>query len=394
MSRLDRPVLMITLLVLAGCDAGDSALAVTRTDSAGVEVVTAGAVDATLDWTAADRFTLGGEPEGMESFYTLGRGSVGADEHGRLYVLDYDAHRVAVFGPGGEPIRTQGQQGGGPGEVERPSTLSVTADGTASVFDYGKSALVRWDSAGQVLSELRFPHPPMALGPHHALLEDGFLVATGGLDEEGRRAHRLLRVTGRDTTVLASIPQPSAQSVARFPSCGGGINFPPLFTPEVVWHQRDGVVAVAAEDRYRVDLYRDGRLHRSVRRDVPVTAATRELAIAEAGEGFRVDFGRGPCLVPPGEYADARGWAETVPAIASVALAPDGGLWVQRRVPGQESPPIDLFAADGAYRGTLPEGTPFPALLLPGGRIGVITTDELDVDRLVVREIGEGGTRQ
>lgn len=136
-------------------------------------------------------------------------------------------------------------------------------------------------------------------GRHHALLDDGYIVSTMGLDDRERRANRLLRVVGDDTTLLASIHQPNRESPAMFPSCGGGINFPPLFTPHVVWDHRGGLMAVAPEDAYRIDLYDDGRLVRSVRRSIPPLEATRELAIAEAGDGFRIDFGRGPCTVPP-----------------------------------------------------------------------------------------------
>lgn len=39
------------------------------------------------------------------------------------------------------------------------------------------------------------------------------------------------------------------------------------------------------------------------------------------------------------------------------------------------------------------KSAPFPSLLLAGGDIGVITTDENDVQRLAVRAVERGGAR-
>lgn len=373
-------------LALSACGFGDRAPSVVRADSAGAALVTSGDLDVPLARAATEAFALGGEAEGLESFYSVSPLGLGADGAGRIHVLDGASHRVVVFDRDGGAIRALGRQGGGPGELEMPGMLGVTSDGTISVFDYGKGALVMWDSAGTLLPERPFPHIPSWGGRHHALTADGYVTSTGGQNAAGDRVNRVLLVTGEDTATLGSIPQPGQGRYAMFESCGGGVSFPPLFTPHVVWHHRDGITAVVPGPGYRIDLYDGPRLVRSIRRTVDPVPATRELAIAEAGEGFTINFGRGPCTVPPGEYVDARGFAEVVPAIADLMLTPGGDLWVKRWIPGEENPPIDVFAADGAYRGTLPAGTAFPALMLPGGAVGVIRTDEMDVDRLVVLE--------
>ncbi len=379
------------LLALTVCGESTDAPPVERADSAGVELVTSPAGDRLLPWSYAERFALGGEDQGAESFYRLAPGLVGTDAAGRIDVLNGMEREVVSFDAAGELRWVVGGEGGGPGELRRPGSLSVTAAGEVSVYDYGKGTLVRWDADGNLLPELRFPHRPMLGGRHHALTADGYVVSTGGQVDD-QRANRLIAVSGEDTVLLAAAPQPN-QGMVMFESCGGGVSFPRLFTPAVVWDHRDGLTAVAPADDYRIDLWRQGRVVRSVRRSVPVTQATRELAIAEAGEGFTINFGRGPCTVPPDEYADARGWAATVPAIRRLALAPDGALWVERWVPGADPMPIDVFDADGAYRGTLPAGSEFPALLLPGDRAGVIRTDEMDVNRLVVADVVEGGEK-
>lgn len=380
-------VAVLDLLAGTACGGGAGGAAVERTDSAGIEIVTSGAAARPLEWMLAPRFALGGEPEGPGSFYRVVPHRVGADGDGRIHVLNAGESRVEVFDPDGAFLRSMGSEGGGPGELRQPGALAVTRGGTVSVFDYGKGALVLWDSAGGVLPQRPFPHFPQSfyMSRHHALTPDGYLVATSALVNDERTA-RLIRVSGSDTTRLAAAPQPD-RGYIRFDRCGGALNFPPLFTAGIPWDHRDGVTAVALGDEYRVELWRDGRPFRSIRRPLPVTAATRELAIAEAGDGFTINFGRGPCTVPAAEYADARGWAETVPAIRAVALAPVGGVWVQRWVPGADPMPVDVFDPDGAYRGTLPDGTPFPALFLPDRRVGFVRTDDLDVMRLVVADL-------
>ena len=85
-----------------------------------------------------------------------------------------------------------------------------------------------------------------------------------------------------------------------------------------------------------------------------------------------------------------QGFAPYLPAIGQVAIAPDGGLWVERYGVGDGPHTIDVFDAAGRYSATLPEGAPFPVGFLPGGRILVSERDAVDVERLVVRTIDLG----
>src|SRR5690606_7454703 len=81
--------------------------------------------------------------------------SVGTDGEGRLYVLDRPNHRVVVFDAAGRHLRVLGREGGGPGELQWPFNMSVAPDGTVSVYDAGKHALVRFGPDGEVLDESR-----------------------------------------------------------------------------------------------------------------------------------------------------------------------------------------------------------------------------------------------
>jgi hypothetical protein len=78
------------------------------------------------------------------------------------------------------------------------------------------------------------------------------------------------------------------------------------------------------------------------------------------------------------------GFADSVPAIADVALAPSGELWVRRWAPAAPGGPIDVHDETGAYVGTLPREFPFPLHFLPTGEPLFAERDENDVETLVV----------
>jgi hypothetical protein len=167
---------------------------------------------------------------------------------------------------------------------------------------------------------------------------------------------------------------------------------PPLFAPSLVWATGAGRLAAVSGADYDVQLHDGAGLVARVRRDLPVRPATRELAIQEVGDTFRVGFGDGGgCSAPPGRVVDERGLADVVPAVRRLAIAPDGTLWVQRFAVRGDPAAVDIFAADGEYLGTLPPGTPFPEAFFPDGRVVAVEKDDLDLDHVVVYTVSREG---
>jgi hypothetical protein len=161
--------------------------------------------------------------------------------------------------------------------------------------------------------------------------------------------------------------------------------FQPIFASEVIWAAQPGIVAVSSSPEYSISVIEAGRLTRIVRRDVDPIAASRELAIRHLGDSYKDE---NPCRIDPAEMVDNRGYAGTIPLIGTVFLSPSGEVWVQRfMVDRDATAPFDVFDARGAYVGTLVRDSFSPVVLLPGGRVGVVETDELDVQRLVVFSI-------
>jgi hypothetical protein len=63
---------------------------------------------------------------------------------------------------------------------------------------------------------------------------------------------------------------------------------------------------------------------------VPPRIATEKLAVEALGEGFTINFGSGPCTIPADVMAAKRGFAEHVPQLERLALAPTGDIWAER----------------------------------------------------------------
>lgn len=376
--------LLVVVAVASGCSqdlrAGGGP---TVTDSAGVALVVHPEGNHPLSAARTADLTLGGKETDTESFYRVSRYTVATDDAGRIHVMDGDNHRVLVFDADGSHVRTLGRQGEGPGELGIPAAMAVSPDGTVMIFDIAKRGLVTWDSTGAVVDGEAVPEGFFG----GKIVHDGealFAVLPSRGDEA--RGDRLVRRTADgDTTTLVVMP-PSPRKPVTFESCGMSISgMAPLFHPTLRWSVGSGLLAVVTGPDYVVDLYRDGRHVRSVRRPMAPRPATAELAEREVGDGMRVMTQGGERVCDPADVAEERGYAPVVPAIGAVMISPDGRLWVQRYGVGDEPAVVDLFDGEGHYQGTFPGGTELPIAFLPDGRVIWTEKDEItDVERMVI----------
>jgi len=379
----------VTAVALGGCSSEAGAPRVTRSDSAGMEIVLSTGDDTLLPWELEPLFSLGGAAAGPETFHSVVVSSVDVDAQGRIFVLDRRDHRVVAFDSQGEFLLEMGGEGGGPGEFRIPVTMDVGPDGTIAVFDFGKGHLVRFTSEGEILPESPFQiNPPPGPHPHFRQMETAILVsARVAVTEPDTRRQALQIMSPQDTVELADRSYPRAEMV-MYRSCAGGLALEPLFDPEFAWAANDHGIILSRTDGYALEVREGETLVRSIRRELKPRPATRGMALAELGEGLKVNFGSGPCTIPPEEMVEDRGFAETLPWIRQITLAPSGELWVWRREVGPDTQgPIDVFDPSGAYLGTLPPGTPFPLVFLDESRFGAAVTDEFDITRLAVYEV-------
>jgi hypothetical protein len=363
---------------------------VVRSDSAGVEIVTSAATDRILEWSYEEVFRIGGEADGPASFTRVGTSNLGSDTTGNVYVMDSDASRVVVFGPEGSHLRSMGGEGGGPGEFQFPIGVSVTPGGTTAVFDVGKGSLVLFGADGSALPQVPFPHYTDPGVRHFAKTDAGVVVA---------RSLRLEEARGLELAGWGDAPGSDTVSFVRTEyeppemvdfGCMG-LALRPIFSPTVRWATTGDLTAVVTGPGYRIDFHApDGRIVRSIRRDIPLAPAAFEDAVAESEPGMRMQ-GAQSCEITAREVAEGRGFEESIPAIRRILLASDGTLWVERFHPGGPGAgvpgTIDVFDATGAYAGSLPEGSRFPILLLADDRLAYGVRDAFDVQRLVVARI-------
>jgi len=162
------PPLSILMLgmAFAGCDASDAATGdrqrtAARDTVAGVEVVRNPADPLLPDTVAVFRRDWSREPADSD----WEAPTHVAIAHGRVHVLDRMASRVDVLDAAdGRLVRSIGEPGPGPGELERPYGLAVRA-GEVVVGDGGKASIERFDTLGTWLGSIPINAPVFSFRP-------------------------------------------------------------------------------------------------------------------------------------------------------------------------------------------------------------------------------------
>lgn len=381
--RLD--LRLVPVVLAAACGSGSSASdEAVRLDSAGVEIVANAGEDRALSWRLEPLWRIGGFEDERLGLAGLAAHEVAADRSGRVHVLDRADRRVHILSPEGGLVGTLGREGGGPGELESPMAIAIDGDeSVVAVYDFAKGGLVRWSAEGEVLEGVDID--AMFWGPELEAANGSVIFATfegrsgastrlGLLSWSPEAEHTLARFTS------------AALHPADFPTCGQqGALVAPLFAPELVWDAAGDRVAVNTRASYVIDVYEANRLARSIRRAVSPREVTDEMGLRQVGDGLY--FGAVDCTIPPAEAVRGHGYADVLPGLTALALAPAGDVWALRgRVEGEPNR-IDVFGSDGSYIGTLPPGAPFPAAFLPGDRIVAVETDSFDVPVIVAYQV-------
>ena len=299
--------------------------------------------------------------------------------------MDRQASQVVKFSAEGEFLLAVGGEGGGPGEFLRPRSVAAAPTGKFYVYDSSKDRFVSFGEDGSADAEIAAG----SAGFRFLALDNLLVTHHHPYVSEG--SFEYLQLTEADDTLRVASTGLAEIRNFRYGSCGFpmGIVAPAIFAPELVWHGHQSGFAVNSEPDYVVTVFDEGgNLLRSVRRFDGARQATQELAEAWARTNpVRVSIGTGECVVPADEVVEKRGYAEWVPWISDVVIAPDGTLWVQRYALPYETQLIDVFDATGLYVGTLQSAFPFPMAILTNGDLLISERDDRDVERLVVASL-------
>ncbi len=87
------------------------------------------------DWRMGGPLGLG-IPGGRPGWFRVATG-IASDRAGRLYVADFQNHRIQVFDEQHELLAAFGRRGAEPGAFERPTDLDVGPGGRLYVVDFG-----------------------------------------------------------------------------------------------------------------------------------------------------------------------------------------------------------------------------------------------------------------
>jgi hypothetical protein len=284
-----------------------------------------------------------------------------------------------------------GARGDGPGEFGFGLSLGVTPGGRAAVFDITNVRFVWFDTTGSPLDvragQVGADVPQGFLGGHLHLAGEALVAPVARRDTSPGTL--LVRRTTGSTVQLAMLPRPAGRDVT-LNSCGMSLSgIPPMFSPTLEWAAFGDTTAVADHPNYSIRVMEVDSVIRVIRRRIDPPPATFEDALVEIGDGLRMRTPTETRVCDPVETVEKRGFEPVRPAIGRIRYDPQGRLWVERGHHRGGRAPIDVFAADGSYVGTLPAVTPFPAAFLSGDRLAAIETDALDVARVVVYEIRE-----
>ncbi len=392
--------------LLNACAAADrSSWAGTMTDSAGVTIVSnpaEGMWKPDDAWKVEEVLSIG-SVEG-DVVYQFGQiAGVDVDAQGNVYVADQQAQDVRVFDAQGRYLRTLGGPGSGPGEMGLGVTGVFVVDDQVLVPDLGNQRIDRFAMDGTSLGSERLDFTKGVPLRWDASVGGRLIAQKRALNVgDSTAAPRgdpivTLAAEGVEPDTVAVLPIGQSFQVT------GGRARIRQFEPEPIWDaDREGRLVTAMNDAWHIRLWSpDGSLTRVITRPSerkPVTERDKQV-IKDAVATLARQQGAPPqaieALMQRYEFADF------FPAFATLALGPNGSVWVQHFRSGDElagegetfdiqdmgSPDWGVFDADGRYLGTVTFPGRYQPIRAMGDLFYGVARDELDVQTLKVYRV-------
>ena len=140
-----------------------------------------------------------------------GIAGIQADDNGNVYILDSKECLVKVFDARGNPIRSFGRKGKGPGEFENLLGMSLSGQ-VLSVFDMGAANISRFSLEGRPIGDIDLK---AFVGPYASIPlaeSDGVVYVYGtSMDKDQNVLRRIMRYDTADRTsrvLFESQPEP------------------------------------------------------------------------------------------------------------------------------------------------------------------------------------------
>jgi hypothetical protein len=319
---------------------------------------------------------FGGDDEGLASFNAIRDLQIGVD--GRIWVLDFQAQSLRLFGADGSPVKEVARKGAGPGELANSNGFRITPDGQVIARDHSNGRYSFYSPAGEFAGQHIQPSSGYGFRWDAAIDRQGRLVELMSVQRGQQRLRVIVRHsadfakadTADTPTTCSDLPAPSPGIRGR--NGFAGLPFEPriisVFTP-------DGASWCANTDEYRIRRFafgakaHDRELHATVPR-IPISEVERDSAIAGV-ERFLERIGGALEPFDKGKVRRDRGqllWFEG---------DDQGRLWVMRETPAGQ---VELDIWDAGRRiGVLPMGSrkgAYPLYQVRGDRLAIVKLDE------------------
>ncbi len=322
-----------------------------------------------------------GRPE--EAFGQIADIEVAAD--GSIHVVDRQAAAIRVFDSEGRFVRSVGRAGDGPGEFRQAGQLAVSTDGTLWLYDYALRSLIALDSLGTEIDRFdakeSWAQGPLSSIWNGEIGDDGTLVQTVQHAEFPRGValaeatnstfvRRFDPTTGEaDSTLIARDPIRRYRYEGEGPGGGRGtfvgvVSFDPRRLVAVgpsgeVWSARttEYVLTRVSPEGDTIVVRVDG---------VDSTPTERTLEqwerLTENVDGVE----------PPTRNH----------ILWRLFVDSDGSVWVQRAEGSSRQGRLDIFEADGSFRGSVIVPATFQ-MNVRDGHVYAVAFDELRIGRVV-----------
>lgn len=383
---------LLLLLGSSACrDAEPSRRGPSVRDSAGIQVVEHRQLDhpGHLTWRMPDepRWVVGGSGEGGEAelFRVT---SVRRAGDGTIIVANSGTHEVRLFGPEGNPIRSFGREGDGPGEFRFLAGAWPIAGDSILTFDTSPRRIRVFDRSGEVgrTVELSGPTGRESLAD---VMADGSLITYRRVSSApGMQRHLRSRILFRRSAageLLDSLHVVRWQTIVpQEVGPGQFLMGSPIFSSVgqvAVGHDRiyssdatDPVVEVRDPSGGLVRLIRWSDEDRLVKSEDRESFRQRRLSATET------DAERQAMETM---LRDAE-WSESFPALSDLLADSEGGLWVRPYERSFDAPPPLWwhFDADGHFdrEVAFPEG--FEPHEIGDDYVLGVTSDDLGVEQV------------
>lgn len=381
-------VIGVALLLAAGCQdaaSGDGAIEASRVSNGAQQAVT-------CDLTAVA--TSSSSPDALFSLIT----DLDVDSEGNIYVGDRDKPGITVLSGDGAVLRRIGRGGEGPGEFKWVGNVRILPGDSLMVYDFGlnrvtvflpKSDEVAYVTNLAATSSLEPPFSAEKIPGQRAILaayRQAYRASDDPAEDQNRKqVLRLLNADGsvqRDSVLVV----PSNQNlVVRRGDIISSAGEHPFRSRPVVEVGPDGRIYYGSTDSLAIGIFSlQGQQvggFSAPYESAPITDEDVEDVYAAHEESWANTFGR----------ALEESTPETWPAFKNFVVDDRGRIWVGLITPTGEPTRWVAFNDSGARvcSATLPENVEIK--LIRDRRAYGVATDELDVPRVVVYEIGEQG---